>query len=331
MTRALSPFAGGVPLRSGSPTGAYLLAGFLQGMGQQRVAKYQREQGERREQNRRFESAAAYRNRQNIVLSAAERSNRGAALREVRAQVQKDKDREQDTILVPGSTERVEKSSALGQWILAGKSPRLFREPPSPESLVQIMGPNGAPIWVRESDAVGNPSARPARAVTGVERQALSYYNRAKDAAVSVEKLEPSVSGAGVVSQGQLQYAPNVLQTPNQRRYRQAQRAFTEARLRKESGAAIPVHEYENDSKTYFARPGDDPATIEQKRLKRQTVLDGLAFASGRAYEEYYGEPMTKRSLPSGDPVRVRVRGPKGESGTMPSTSALPPGWQVVP
>lgn len=172
--------------------------------------------------------------------------------------------------------------------------------PTSNERLVQIMGPGGAPVWVRESEALGKPAAQAARAVTGAERQALSYYNRAKDAAASADELEQAVAGAGTAGQIQLQYAPNMLKTSEQRRYRQAQRAFTEARLRKESGAAIPLHEVENDSRTYFAQPGDDPQTIEQKRLKRQTVLDGLAYASGRAYDEYYGEPMTKVGVAPG-------------------------------
>jgi len=156
------------------------------------------------------------------------------------------------------------------------------------------MGPNGVPTWVREAQAVGQPAAQAARAVTGLERQALAYYNRAQDAGITAGALENQVTGAGIVGQAQLQWAPNLLKTPDQRRYRQAQRAFTEARLRKESGAAIPPHEYENDAQTYFAQPGDDQATIAQKRAKREVVLDGLAFSSGRAYEEYFGSPYQR-------------------------------------
>jgi hypothetical protein len=161
--------------------------------------------------------------------------------------------------------------------------------------LVQVMGPGGTPIWVRENDAVGQPAAQAPRAVTGQERQSLAYYNRAKEA---VETLTaPDKSGksleqrmASLGQQAQLQYAPNLLQSGDQQAYRQAQRAFTEARLRKESGAAIPTAEYTNDSKTYFVQPGDTDATIEQKRKARQTVLDGLKFGAGKAYAEFYGE-----------------------------------------
>jgi hypothetical protein len=54
---------------------------------------------------------------------------------------------------------------------------------------------------------------------------------------------------------------------------------------------------------------------IEQKRRARETVLKGLAFASGRAYEEFYGEPLSTPAKPgteapkaSGTIGRFKVR-----------------------
>jgi hypothetical protein len=128
----------------------------------------------------------------------------------------------------------------------------------------------------------------------GAERQSLAYFNRAKQAIADISPIEPEIAKAGLWEQGQLQFAPNILQTQQQQSYRQAQRAFTEARLRKESGAAIPTAEYENDAKTYFAQPGDSPDTIEQKRRARAVVLDGLRFSAGKAYGEYYGGGQTE-------------------------------------
>jgi hypothetical protein len=125
----------------------------------------------------------------------------------------------------------------------------------------------------------------------GAERTALAYYNRAKEANETITPLEEGISQAGLMGDLQLQYGHNVLQSTQQQQYRQTQRAFTEARLRKESGAAIPTAEYENDARTYFAQPGDSPTVMAQKRQGRQAVLDGLKFASGKAYEEFYGEP----------------------------------------
>jgi hypothetical protein len=127
----------------------------------------------------------------------------------------------------------------------------------------------------------------------GTERQTLAYFNRAKQASDDISELENVIANQGLMGQLQGQYAPNVFQNEKQQLYRQGQRAFTEARLRKESGAAIPQGEYDNDARTYFAQPGDSPAVIEQKRQARQVVLEGLKNAAGRAYEEFHGEPNT--------------------------------------
>lgn len=196
------------------------------------------------------------------------------------------------------------------------------------ERLVQVAGPNGTAIWVRESEAIGKPAAQAARSVTGSERQTLAYYNRAKDASETITKptadgtsLEDRVAKSGLGTQIGLQYAPNLLQTKDQQAYRQAQRAFTEARLRKESGAAIPTAEYENDSKTYFAQPGDTPDVIAQKRQARQVVLDGLKFGAGKAYGEFYGETTSPAAPRVGD-VKTFPNGRKGRwDGT---------GWEAV-
>ncbi len=184
-------------------------------------------------------------------------------------------------------------------------------KPPTDERLVQIMGPMGTPIWVRESQAVGKPAAQAARAVTGAERQSLAYYNRAKEADETLttpaanggDSLEDRIAKSGLGGQVRGQYAPNFMQSEDQQAYRQAQRAFTEARLRKESGAAIPTQEYENDAKIYFVRPGDDLKTIEQKRKARQTVLNGLKFSSGKAYEEFYGDSGPQSPGGGADPL----------------------------
>lgn len=193
----------------------------------------------------------------------------------------------------------------LGPVIAKGKP-----NAPRDERTVQIMGPNGVPIWAKESDAIGKPAAQAPRAVTGQERQSLAYYNRAREAVETLttpdetrQSLEQRIASSGIVRQGQLQRLPNMLQTDEQQRYRQAQRAFTEARLRKESGAAIPPAEYENDARTYFVQPGDSTATVEQKRKARDTVLNGLKFSAGKAFDEFYGEPASKSVTPIRRPI----------------------------
>lgn len=197
----------------------------------------------------------------------------------------------------------------VGRSLVTDEGKVIYRDPEGAkdERLVQVMGPDG-PTWVRESQAVGKPAAQAARAVTGQERQSLAYYNRANQASEDIAPLESKIAKAGLASQTQLQYAPNIFQTEEQQKYRQAQRAFTEARLRKESGAAIPTHEYTNDAKTYFAQPGDDEATIKQKQEARQVVLDGLRFGAGKAYDEFYGEPAPTPKNRSIKPIKDKPK-----------------------
>lgn len=172
---------------------------------------------------------------------------------------------------------------------------------------VDVPGPNGTVVRKTFTEAEMRagvekaPTSTGNKPVTGQERKTLSFYNRAKQAEESIAPIEESIANAGAMGQAQLQYAPNMLQTGEQQRYRQAQRAFTEARLRVESGAAVPDNEYENDAKTYFSQPGDSDAVKAQKKTARAAVLNGLAYASGRAYEEYYGSPAPTAAKPGAD------------------------------
>jgi hypothetical protein len=210
---------------------------------------------------------------------------------------------------------------------------REYREPrqaPAAEPLVQV-SIDGVATWVPRSQAVGKPAAQAARGATGQERTALGFFNRANKAIEDITPIEEKVAKYGFAEQRQLGYegpGSNYVKTQEQQAYRQAQRSFTEARLRKESGAAIPPHEYENDSRTYFAQPGDDPATIEQKRNSRAVVLDGLRFGSGKAYDEYYGEaaptPKNRGTVappapPPTPPGSVTVTAPNGRVYTFPN------------
>jgi len=133
---------------------------------------------------------------------------------------------------------------------------------------------------------------------TAGERNALGFYVRGKDALESIDSVEDKVTGT-LQSQGALQYLPNLFQSGDQQIYRQLQRQFTEARLRKESGAAIPTSEFDSDSKTYFAQPGDTFETLARKKAARVKVLESLKISSGNAYKNYANDPgNASTSLP---------------------------------
>ena len=166
--------------------------------------------------------------------------------------------------------------------------PDVVRTPLPTRAYLALRAAQGDVIAQRALEYWPEDQAAP-RGSTGSEKEALAFFNRAQIADDTVNSLEDWITGQGKLGQGRLAFAPNVLQSPEGQRYLQAQRAFTEARLRRESGAAIPPHEFESDRQTYFAQPGDTSDTIAQKRQGRAAILSGLAFESGPALREFYG------------------------------------------
>ena len=132
----------------------------------------------------------------------------------------------------------------------------------------------------------------------GSQRTALGYFNRMLEAERNARGAEDKLAGGDLAAQ---QYAPgwleNWLQSQEGQAYTQAQRMFTEARLRKESGAAIPPQEFESDRKTNFRIAGDTPETVKQKRRARFQTMRGIGNTAGRALQEYYGDDATLDSL----------------------------------
>jgi hypothetical protein len=143
---------------------------------------------------------------------------------------------------------------------------------------------------VRPGDQPANTRSGEGRPSLGGEKAALGFFNRAKQADEELRAVSDQIIGKGLGEQAYMALAPNFMQTAEGQAYQQAQRAFTEARLRKDSGAAIPETEFANDRKTYFAQPGDSKETAAQKERGRAAVLASLAFQSGRALNEFYGD-----------------------------------------
>ena len=222
-------------------------------------------------------------------------------------------------------------AQAKAEFEAAGRAPR-------DERVVQVIGPGGQPIWVRESQAVGQAAGSAAagggKPSTGAHKRALNFFNRAQQADTDLQAIEQEIAGLGLLGQTQLQYAPNLAQSQTGQLYTQAQRAFTEARLRKDSGAAIPPHEFENDRRTYFAQPGDTQATLQQKARARAAVLASIAFEAGPALGEFFGEdaeglltglktraaPPSRSAAPEPTDDRTTTTGPRpGEQRPIPN------------
>jgi len=134
----------------------------------------------------------------------------------------------------------------------------------------------------------GKPVAKPPQAPSGEESNAAGFLVRMKDATKLLdtfeEKGKPSVltsSVSGVPLVGG--YLERNAQTKEQQQYKNAALAWIRAKLRKESGAAIGADEARQEYENYFPVVGDTPEVIAQKRSLRQSAMDEMRLATGKA------------------------------------------------
>lgn len=156
----------------------------------------------------------------------------------------------------------------------------------------------GKPVFVGEGEVqpgdLPNNTREQGRPSLGAEKTALGYFNRMLQAEKDARAVEKETGNWDAALSGGIpllpEFAENALKTGPGQKYTQAQRAYTEARLRKESGAAINKDEYENDRRMSFRNVGDKDDTLAQKRAQRLTTLRGLGTQAGRALQEHYGD-----------------------------------------
>lgn len=219
--------------------------------------------------------------------------------------------------------DQAELKRLIGVKRMEADATRAPQQPQTPGPLETIIGPNGKPIRVPREQAIGKETvAGQEKPSSGVQKRVLNFFNRAQQADEELEKLEDQLQSTGVAGQTWMKYAPNFVQTQTGQSYNAAQRAFTEARLRKDSGAAIPPQEFENDRRTYFAQPGDTKETLEQKRRARAAMLASLGFESGQALGEFVGNPDEAKAIV--DSYKARA------AGTAPNTATKSGGIKIL-
>lgn len=227
-----------------------------------------------------------------------------------------------------GDTQAAE---AIQRAMRAGRVP----EKPAKPSYEWAFDPKtGKNVYVTPDEIRAGGFQKPTgsqRPASGMEKRAMGFFNRARQADVDLEGLEPEIQKMGLGDQAYMAMAPNFMQTETGQRYTQAQRAFTEARLRKDSGAAIPEQEFANDRRTYFAQPGDSKETLEQKRRARAAVLASLGTEAGQALAEFEGDGEAATALVEG--YKTRSSKPAGgvpAEGTRGVVNGQPAVWKTV-
>ena len=146
----------------------------------------------------------------------------------------------------------------------------------------------GNPVFFQPNPTGGPPSIisgvapKPEAMGAGEANAALFADRAARAEPVFNQLLPPSLSAT---AKGGLGPVGNVLLTPENRQFFQAERNFITAVLRKESGANIPENEYNDARRVYIPQVGDDERTLEMKRQARQDAIAGIARGAGPAYK----------------------------------------------
>lgn len=131
----------------------------------------------------------------------------------------------------------------------------------------------------------GGPADQAAKEATkplnDVQSKALQFGARMQTSGQNLDQLAArGVDQPGLIKRAadaiNLGAAANWTQSPEQQQVEQSQRDFVNAVLRRESGAAIADHEFDNAKKQYFPQVGDSPEVIAQKQRNREIATSGV-------------------------------------------------------
>ena len=187
------------------------------------------------------------------------------------------------------------------------------RNPNNPITQITIPG---------QTSTAGNPYGAAGKMTTDEGKTAL-FADRAATAHAAITKAENINAEEGgkvgaLIQQNLPAGVANVLVSGERGKAMDAQRAFINALLRRESGAAISSGEFDSYGKEYFPQLGDKPDQIEAKRKHRAEVIAGLARESGRGYRPTYSfDEAGKITL--GTPTYA------GKGGVTPAATTAPP------
>jgi hypothetical protein len=159
----------------------------------------------------------------------------------------------------------------------------------------RVFDPETGQIIYQGSEFHPATAAGAGKPPTGEQLKTVGFYDRMKNAIDTLDTVEEALSPTDVwiiQSQPFWGMANNMALSNAGQMYANALMEFTEARLRKESGATAPDPEYARDRMLFGRQVGDQADVVNRRKLGRQRTAEGFAFQSGPAYEQFYGRPF---------------------------------------
>lgn len=168
--------------------------------------------------------------------------------------------------------------------------------------------------------------------LTQSERTADTYYQRMSKVTSDIESMEDqgyNPSAPDALLSG-VPIAGNFLVGKDYQEYQAMANEWIRAKLRKESGAAIPPDEMRGEFETYFYVPGDSPETIRRKRELRSQAENAMAGERARlpgGTQEPAPQRETQPSLTTNDDGSYTYRASNGQIYRLPARNEQ--GWQL--
>jgi hypothetical protein len=110
----------------------------------------------------------------------------------------------------------------------------------------------------------------------------------------------------------------NIILSEEQQRFQQAKEDFITAVLRKESGAAIGVEEFEKEDRKFFPQIGDKPGVLKQKAIGRERAFQNLSKQSKGVFRVQFNNPQILED--GGQSLGVAEGFNEGDTATNPQT-----------
>lgn len=184
-------------------------------------------------------------------------------------------------------------------------------------SPVAGVGLDGKPVFFQPSKGGGAPSIVQGvvpipptpKPFTETENSSTGFLGRMQAAEKILGGLQGAEPTVYTSAAGSVPFVGDYVQqkamTPQQQQYKQAADDWIRAKLRKESGAAIPPDEMDQEYKVYFPQPGNSLEVIAQKAQARKMAEAQLmqsAGPAGVAYQarddaRYTQQPFSKSEM----------------------------------
>lgn len=163
----------------------------------------------------------------------------------------------------------------------------------------------------------GNPVGSPK--LTEQQSKDVGFYNRGRKLLPRLEQQDQALTDLASTAGGSIS---NYFKTDKFRQAEQTGRELLAVILRKDTGAAVTPQEFTMYGDIYLPRPGDDAATVVQKRAARATAIEGLKMGLGPAEIIFRSREAAEAAKASASPSSAAPSGqiPEGATAINPQT-----------